>query len=80
MGADYYEDEEKRGGRVPIGIGGDCRIDQAIIDKSARLGAGSILDPTGMADLDNENWYIRDGIIVVPKDAQIPAGTVVKKG
>lgn len=80
MGADFYETEDQRNTKntLPIGIGKDCRIDSAIIDKNARIGNGVILDPDGMEDLDQENWYIRDGIIVIPKDAVIPDGTVVK--
>jgi len=80
MGADFYEEPTQLGDRIPIGIGEDCRIDSAIIDKDARIGAGVILSPEGMDDVDTEHWYVRDGILVVPKGAEIPPGTVVKKG
>ncbi len=75
MGADYFETNEV-GGRVPpIGIGRNCVIDRAIIDKNARIGDGVVITPEGKAsDLDTENYFIRDGIVVVPKNAVIPAG------
>jgi glucose-1-phosphate adenylyltransferase len=50
-------------------------IDRAIIDKNARIGDGVVITPEGKeANLDAGNYYIRDGIVVVPKDAVIPAG------
>jgi glucose-1-phosphate adenylyltransferase len=58
-----------------IGIGRNCVIDRAIIDKNARIGDGVVITPEGKAaNLDAPNYYIRDGIVVVPKDAVIPAG------
>ena len=76
MGADYFEVE---GANVapgpPIGIGRNCVIDRAIIDKNARIADGVVITPEGKpADLDAENYFIRDGIVVVPKNAVIPAG------
>lgn len=79
MGADFYEEAAQRGDQIPIGIGEDSRIDSAIIDKDARIGAGVILSPEGMDDVDTEHWYVRDGIIVVPKGARIAPGTVIKR-
>ena len=50
-------------------------IDRAIIDKNARIADGVVITPEGKpADFDAENYYIRDGIVVVPKNAVIPAG------
>ena len=50
-------------------------IDRAIIDKNARIGDGVVITPEGKPDfVDAENYCIRDGIVVVPKDAVIPAG------
>jgi glucose-1-phosphate adenylyltransferase len=73
MGADYYETDS--GGRIPIGIGRNCVIDRAIIDKNARIADGVVITPEGKPeDFDAENYYIRDGIVVIPKDATIPAG------
>jgi glucose-1-phosphate adenylyltransferase len=63
---------------VPVGIGPDCRIAGTIIDKNARIGAGVRIQefPPG-AHLDGEggNWYVRDGVVVIPKDAIIPPHT-----
>ena len=62
-------------GLPPIGIGRNCVIDRAIIDKNARIADGVVITPEGKpADLDAGNYFIRDGIVVVPKNAVIPAG------
>ncbi len=83
MGADFYEsaaqiEANRQRGRPPIGVGRDCRICGAIVDKGARLGDGVVLaNREGIAEADGEDWYIRDRIIVVPRDAVLPSGTVV---
>ncbi len=77
MGGDYFEASAPvRSGDAPsIGIGRNCVIDRAIIDKNARIGDGVVITPEGKHEnADAENYYIRDGIVVVPKDAVIPAG------
>jgi glucose-1-phosphate adenylyltransferase len=81
MGADFYEDEaseylENKGGVPPMGIGRNSVIDRAIIDKNARIGENCVITPDGKApNVDNPNYYIRDGVVVVPKNAVIPNGT-----
>src|SRR5678815_4904888 len=83
MGADYYQTIEEleadlaRG--VPrIGIGAGTIIRRAIIDKNARIGGNvRILNESGTENGDGDNYSIRDGIVVVPKDAIIPEGTVI---
>ncbi len=83
MGADYYEPEKLRSGNaqsgIPhVGIGKNCLIQNAIIDKNARIGDNSVLvNREGVENLDAENYYIRDGIVIVPKDATILPGTTV---
>jgi glucose-1-phosphate adenylyltransferase len=77
MGADYYETTPANSepGLPPIGIGRNCVIDRAIIDKNARIADGVVITPEGKpADLDAGNYFIRDGIVVVPKNAVIPPG------
>ncbi|MBV09576.1 glucose-1-phosphate adenylyltransferase [Rubinisphaera sp.] len=81
MGADYFESEADTDKHVSkgtpiIGIGDGCVIDRSIIDKNCRLGEGAIVVPDGRmdADLDNPKLYIRDGILVAPKDTTIPPG------
>jgi glucose-1-phosphate adenylyltransferase len=83
MGADYFEpreeiEENARRGFPPIGIGKDCLIRRSIIDKNARVGSGvKLINAKGADFEETENYVIRDGIIVVPKHAVIPDGTVV---
>src|SRR5438270_2553622 len=75
MGADYFELEQTDSSNLPIGIGRNCVIDRAIIDKNARIADGVVITPEGKPlNLDAENYFIRDGIVVIPKDAVIPAG------
>jgi len=78
MGADYYESEVygAQEGVPPIGIGRDCVINGAIIDKNARIGNRVVISPEGKSqDLDGDGYYIRDGIVVVPKNSVIHDGT-----
>jgi len=81
MGADFYEDEvnevsQDQGMRPPMGIGRNSVIDRAIIDKNARIGESVVITPDGKApNVDSANYYIRDGVVVIPKNAIIPDGT-----
>src|SRR5207249_3857803 len=80
MGADFYEAEmaAKETEGPELGIGKNCVIDHAIIDKNARIGDGVVVTPEGKPENhDGENFYVRDGIVIVPKNAVIPAGTWV---
>ena len=83
MGADYYESDAPRGeseqsGIPKVGIGRNCLIQNAIIDKNARIGNNSVLvNRDGIDNYDGKNYYIRDGIVIVPKDATILPETVV---
>jgi glucose-1-phosphate adenylyltransferase len=80
MGADYYQTgqevlADKEQNRPPIGVGRNCRIHHAIIDKNARIGDGVTLSPEGKADGDFAHGVvIRDGILCVTKGAVIPSG------
>lgn len=76
MGADYFEQDRHVDEKQPaIGIGRNCVIDRAIIDKNARIADGVVITPEGKpADFDGDNYFIRDGIVIVPKNAVIPAG------
>jgi len=82
MGATHFpgDEEEDESGRypVPLGIGADCEIRNAIIDLDARIGPGCrIVNERGVDHLDGDDWYIRDGIVVVARKAVLPAGTVI---
>ena len=83
MGADYFETveqlEENAAKRMPnIGIGNHCTIINAIIDKDVRIGDNvSIINAHNAQEKDDEQYSIRDGIIVVPKGSFIRSGTVI---
>ena len=83
MGADYYESEEALAAdaaahRPRIGIGKNTRIHQAIIDKNARIGDNCVITPDGKPEsVDHPLYYIRDGIVIIPKDMVVPDGTVI---
>jgi len=82
MGADYYTSEIDSGlATPPIGIGANCYIEGAIIDKNARLGANVVIRPFPRGvDIATENWVVQDGIVVIPKDTVIVAGTHIEPG
>lgn len=76
MGSDYYDPGDLPPGSIPLGIGPGCTIDGAIIDKNARLGAHvTILPFERGVNLETEQWVVRDGIVVIPKNSILPAGT-----
>ena len=83
LGSDYYESyesivEHEKLGQPPIGVGSNCRIDNTIVDKNARIGNGVIISPIGKPpNVDHKNYFIRDGIVVIPKNGVIPHGMVV---
>jgi glucose-1-phosphate adenylyltransferase len=85
MGADFYQTfEEMRSDRdrgLPrVGIGEGTVIRHAIIDKNARIGSNArLFNEAGTTEADGPggSYYIRDGIIIVPKNAVIPDGTVI---
>lgn len=83
MGQDYYETEEhiraaRAAGLPRLGIGRDARIERTIIDKNARIGDDVKISPAGKpADLDGEGFYVRGGIVVIPKGGVVPSGTVI---
>jgi glucose-1-phosphate adenylyltransferase len=80
MGSDYYSAEVNADtSKPPIGIGPGCHIEGAIIDKNARIGADVVIRPFPLeTDINNENWVVQDGIVVIPKDAVIPSGTHIE--
>ena len=83
MGADYYESPEElaaneREGRPNVGIGEGAVIEGAIIDKDARIGRQVIIrNIPNRVDYEEENWVAREGIVIVPKSATIPHGTII---
>ena len=83
MGADFYEDNEdqeynRQMGIPNIGIGQGSFIRKAIIDKNAHIGAGvRIINEERIQNFDGAGYYIRDGIVIVPKHGVLPDGTVI---
>jgi glucose-1-phosphate adenylyltransferase len=83
LGADYYEtldeiDRMRARAHPPLGVGEDSVIERAIVDKNTRIGRGvRIVNEAGEREKDGKDYFIRDGIVIVPKDAVIPDGTVI---
>lgn len=83
MGCDYYESESSiqqyESQEIPrIGIGRNTRIENAIIDKNARIGDNCVISPAGKPEeMDHALYYIRDGIVIIPKNGVIPHGTIL---
>ena len=85
MGADNFEatedlEENRRLGRPAYGVGKNCMIKNAILDKNVRIGNHVVLDPTGLPDNygPDVSVAIRDGVLVVCKDTIVPDGFVIK--
>jgi len=83
MGADFFEtpgqrQENARLNRPDVGIGGGSVIEDAIIDKNVRIGRRVTIQAVGKtAEMDGPNFYVRDGIVIIPKGAVVPDGTVI---
>jgi glucose-1-phosphate adenylyltransferase len=85
MGADYYQTledlaQERQHGIPWIGIGENTNIRKAIIDKNVRIGANvKILNEARRVDYDSEDgsFFIREGIVIIPKGATITDGTII---
>jgi glucose-1-phosphate adenylyltransferase len=79
MGADFYSaPEDGKPGVVPMGIGAGSAIEHAIIDKNVRIGEGVIIrNERQIQHLDGPGYYIRDGVVIIPKNGVIAPGTVI---
>jgi glucose-1-phosphate adenylyltransferase len=78
MGSDYYDPWREGPDGLPLGLGEGCHVEGAIIDKSARLGPGVRIHPFPRGtESEGPSWVIRDGIVVIPKNTRLPAGTVI---
>jgi glucose-1-phosphate adenylyltransferase len=75
LGADYYQDDDAGFGEVPLGIGCNAVLDRVIVDKNARIADGvRLVNDHDVQHADGDGWFIRDGIIVVPKGAVVRSG------
>jgi glucose-1-phosphate adenylyltransferase len=78
LGADFYEDAAAPDAVPRLGVGRDVVLDRTIIDKNARIGDGArLVNERNIDHADGEGWFIRGGIVVVPKGGVIRPGTVV---
>jgi len=83
MGNDRYETETDREvcrarGLPPLGIGANTIVRRAILDKDVRIGRDvQIVNERGLENHDGADWYVRDGIVILPKAAVVPDGTVI---
>lgn len=78
MGADYYDPPSIESDNIPLGLGEGCQISGAILDKNVRLGSNVIIQPFPRGtEIEHEQWVVRDGIVVVPKNTVLPAGTEI---
>lgn len=76
LGSDSYENGAE--GLPALGIGRNVVLDRVVIDKNARIGDGARLtNVKGVQNFDGDGYYIRSGIIVVPKGGIIAPGTIV---
>jgi glucose-1-phosphate adenylyltransferase len=83
MGADYYrwtepDTGDRTEGPAYPGVGAGTRIEGAIVDKNASIGNNCVItNEAGVQEGEGPGYYIRDGIIVIVKNAEIPDGTVI---
>ena len=83
LGTDFYESaasiaEHEAVGHPRVGIGSNTSVENAIIDKNARIGNDVIISPRDKPDhVDHALYYIRDGIVIIPKNGIVPHGTVI---
>jgi glucose-1-phosphate adenylyltransferase len=83
LGANFYEDHRpdqkpKDAQAPPVGVGEGSVLERCILDKNCRIGRGvRITNPKGTKEADEENYVIRDGIVVIPNGAIVPDGTMI---
>jgi len=83
IGADRFETDEERTenrkrGIPDFGVGDGSIIEQAILDKDCRIGRNvQIANRRQVQSDEGPNYVIRDGIVVIPKAAVVPDGTVI---
>ncbi|MEO7191605.1 MAG: glucose-1-phosphate adenylyltransferase [Vicinamibacterales bacterium] len=75
LGADFYDDQF---GELPLGVGRNVVLDRVIVDKNAQIGEGArLVNEQGIEEVDGDGYFIRSGIIIVPKNGVVKPGTVV---
>ena len=83
---DEHDRSQRQAIRIPLGIGEGCQIEGAILDKNVRIGDNVTIRPHERGEdqglpsgcpRGEEMYVIRDGIVVIPKNTEIPEGTVI---
>ena len=75
LGADTYDPEPESGA---LGLGRDVTLNRVIMDKNASIGDGArLVNASGVQHADGDGYYIRNGIIIVPKFGRIAPGSVI---
>ncbi len=78
MGATGFSTARDQPAETPLGVGHDCTLRRTIIDLDARIGDGCrLVNEAGVEEADGDNYAIREGIIVVPRRAELAPGTVI---
>ena len=84
MGNDYYQNietmnEDRESGKILVGIGERCFINNALIDKNCRIGNDVYINGgSHLGDFSNELYAIKEGIVVIKKGAVIPDNYIIK--
>ena len=81
MGGDLYESLDylaNKSSKTPMGIGNRCYIKNAILDKNCCIGDDVRIDGGAhLEDVETDTYLVKDGIVVVKKNAIIPNGFVI---
>lgn len=83
MGNDFYEENAIKRVNSPqkpisLGIGKNCIIKKAIVDKNVRMGDNvKLINKNNLKDFENEMCVIKNGIIIIPKNTTLPSGFVI---
>lgn len=83
MGANYFQSEvlsqqPDTSQRPPVGVGEGSVLERVILDKNVRIGRNvKLINRAGQQHADGDNWYIREGIVIIPNSGVIADGTVI---
>jgi glucose-1-phosphate adenylyltransferase len=78
LGAEFFESDHQKRHELSMGIGKGCKISNAIIDHNARIGKNVIIQGSrDLPDSESDTYVVREGIVIVLKNAVIPDGTVI---
>ena len=83
IGANQYQDKEvvlsEDSSQIPIGVGDNCVVENVIIDKDARIGNNVVIKGgTHLEDRNEDSFAVKEGIVVIKRDAEISDGFVLQ--